>query len=79
MSDEPPRRVLSDDEKKALADARWHWDAAYRITFDEVAGIFQARYMDGPAGADVIEADIWRLRDLLRNDYGLRGGRGAGD
>ena len=65
-----PWRALTSAEYREMTDAQFHWDGAYEISYDGQK--FTARYLPVPGGEDVVSADIWTLRTLLRHDYGLR-------
>lgn len=73
-------RQLTNREVADLADIVEHWGDAYDCTFDELVGVFRARYRGAVRGEDVTDTSVTELRKKIRHDYQFReGGLPHGD
>ena len=67
---------ITRSEATDLADLQFHWDEAYKVTFD--GRIWRAAFR-GPGAAE-LESDASNdLRDLIRADYAARQRAAGGD
>lgn len=59
---------MGDEDGRALADLRWHWDTAYEIT--EALGVWRAVRLDNQVA--LVAGDPEELRALIIHDYTCR-------